>query len=320
MAEGVEFCRKAWYDVGMKKMLSLLMSLLLLFGCAPIGTAPEPSAADAPDEAPKTVALEPSVSAEAFEIAVSEEPAAPAATGIPVPTEAPTATPEPTIAPTATPEPTATPDPNRKMVALTFDDGPNFHYTTYFLDVIEKYDVRVTFFLLGSAINDETGVLLQRMVDQGCELGVHGLNHDRMVYFNSHKNYVRLNATKKEISGWIEGGYESHLMRPPGGMQNEDVRSGARQAEMAVVKWSVDSADWKTRNKTEILKVCYEKIQDGSIVLFHDRLQSTLDAIDELIPWLLEQGYELVTVSELLESTGNPIRYGKLYYSRKDAE
>ena len=102
-------------------------------------------------------------------------------------------------------------------------------------------------------------------------------------------------------------------MRPPAANSNNNVLRGAKAAEMAVVLWSVDSADWKVRNRTKILDTGKTKIANGSIVLFHDRIQQTLEAIDELIPWLLDQGYELVTVSELLQRDGSEIEYGEVY-------
>ena len=199
------------------------------------------------------------------------------------------------------------------MVALTFDDGPNNVYTMQFLDVLEKYGVRATFFVLASAIHDDNGYILQRMVDLGCEIGVHGQNHDMMTGFDASTNAKRIERTKLEISEAIEGGYETHLMRPPGGNRNSNVLRGAKYAETAVILWSVDSADWKVRNKAKILDTVETKVTNGSIVLFHDRIQQTLEAIDELIPWLLDQGYELVTVTELLESAGGTIEYGNVY-------
>ena len=203
------------------------------------------------------------------------------------------------------------------MVALTFDDGPNLTLTVPVLEKLEQYHVKATFYVLGSAITEKSGYMLQMMVDGGHEIGVHGLNHDKMTEFSGRKNAERLLKTCEEISGWIEGGYQPKTMRPPGGSINGHVQSGAKKAGLAVIKWSVDTADWKTQNVKKIMEVVKKRTKNGSIILCHDHHQPTLDALDEMIPWLLEQGYDLVTVSELLESTGTPLEPGKVYYSKE---
>jgi peptidoglycan/xylan/chitin deacetylase (PgdA/CDA1 family) len=85
-----------------------------------------------------------------------------------------------------------------------------------------------------------------------------------------------------------------------------------KNAELACILWSIDTRDWSNRNKKTIVKIVKKEVKNGSIILFHDRISATLEAIDELIPWLQEQGYDLVTVTELLESAA-PIEYGKSY-------
>ena len=286
-------------------MLKTVLCLLLCIGCTALPAAELPAA---PSAAPT---LEPDTAEYVVEAEVEVLTAPPAPTPVPTPEPTATPTPAPTSEPTPTPEPTK--DPHRPMVALTFDDGPNLTLTEPVLEKLREYNVVATFFLLASAINDKTGPMLQHMVDQGCEIGVHGLNHNRMVNFSSSINAKRLKAAAKEISGWIEGGYQPHTMRPPGGKYNSDVLQGAKSAEMAVILWSVDTLDWKTQNVKKIMDVVKADTTDGAIILCHDHHKPTLDALDEMIPWLLEQGYELVTVSELLESSEQGLVYGKLY-------
>ena len=120
-----------------------------------------------------------------------------------------------------------------------------------------------------------------------------------------------------EFSGWVEGGYQPRTMRPPGGSTNGHVTSGAKQAGLAVIRWSVDTYDWKTQNVKKIMDVVKKETKNGSIILCHDHHKPTLDALDEMIPWLLEQGYDLVTVSELLESSGTPLEPGKVYFRKE---
>ena len=106
--------------------------------------------------------------------------------GTPEPTEEPTPepteepTPEPTPEPTEEPTPEPMPDPDRLMVALTFDDGPNPNNTGRILDILEQNGVKATFFVLGTSISDNTAFQLQRMVDLGCEIGIHGQDHSNL--------------------------------------------------------------------------------------------------------------------------------------------
>ena len=228
----------------------------------------------------------------------------------PVPTPTPLPTDTPTPSPTPSPEPTATPDPNRKMVALTFDDGPNPDYTMKFLDVLEKYQAVGTFFVIGYRLNDPSApATIQRMADMGCDIGIHGLTHDKMTNYSRSKNVSRFNTMKERISSMVEGGYTPHLMRPPYGTMNSTVLRAAKETELACIRWSIDTLDWSNHNASKVIKTVQEEVKDGSIILFHDRLDCSLEAIDVLIPWLREQGYDIVTVTELLESAG-PIEYG----------
>ena len=203
------------------------------------------------------------------------------------------------------------------MVALTFDDGPNLTLTIPVLEKLEQYHVKATFYVLASAINDESGPMLQRMVDQGCEIGVHGLTHELMTNFSGGQNAMRLLKACDVISSRIDGGYQPKTMRPPGGTTNGQVTSGAKQAGLAVVRWSVDTVDWYTQNVEKIMEVVKKKTKNGAIILCHDHHKPTLDALDEMIPWLLEQGYDLVTVSELLESSGTPLEPGRVYLCKE---
>ena len=292
----------------MKKLFVIMISVLLLLGsfaCAeakPAATQAQPTAEIT--DVPKTPEPTPKPTE-----APTEEPT-------PEPTESPT--PEPTEEPTPTPEPTK--DPNRPMVALTFDDGPNMNLTIPVLEKLEQYHVKATFYVLCPAFNETTVPMLQMMVDGGHEIGVHGLTHELMTHFTRAENAQRLTKACETISGWIEGGYQPKTMRPPGGSNNGNVKNGAKDAGLAVIIWSVDTLDWYTQDVKKIMDVVKKETKDGAIILCHDHHKPTLDALDEMIPWLLEQGYDLVTVSELLESTGKPLEPGKLYFQKENGD
>lgn len=308
----------------MKRCIVLILILLFCFGC----TQREVTEYADPEKTPEKTAVQEATESSAHEAegtsanAQTEEIVVTVDTPVPVtnsplptlpPTPTPTPSPEPTPEPTPTPTPEPTKDPNRKMVALTFDDGPNLTLTIPVLEKLEQYHVKATFFLLASAINDTSGPMLQMMIDGGHEIGVHGLTHERMTNFSASKNTKRLNSAAAEISGWIEGGYQPVVMRPPGGNRDGKVTLGAKNAGMAVILWDVDTLDWKTQNVEKIMDVVKKRTKNGSIILCHDHHKPTLDSLDVMIPWLLEQGYELVTVSELLNSQPGGMVPGTVY-------
>jgi len=205
------------------------------------------------------------------------------------------------------------------MVALTFDDGPNLTYTPQVLDKLEQYGAKGTFFVVGSHLNEKSKPLLQRMADAGHDIGMHGLNHTAMTRFSAAKNTDRFEQMRQKISEQIEGGYDTHLLRPPYGSQNKNVLKACAAAGVACIRWSVDTRDWSNKNANTIFRIVQRDTKNGAIILFHDRLESTVASLDKVIPWLQEQGYALVTVTELLESAG-PIVYGQDYRYKKISE
>jgi peptidoglycan/xylan/chitin deacetylase (PgdA/CDA1 family) len=118
---------------------------------------------------------------------------------------------------------------------------------------------------------------------------------------------------RARIFAQIDGGYDAHLLRPPFGSLNKTVRRACKTADAASIRWSVDTRDWSNKNPRTILKIVKAETKDGAIILFHDRLDTTVTALEEAIPWLQAQGYDLVTVTELIESSGQSIRYGEDY-------
>ncbi len=231
------------------------------------------------------------------------------------PTREPEPTEEPTPEPTPTPE--ATPDPNRRMLALTFDDGPSESYTMMVLDILEQYGARATFFVQGNHLKDK-GEILNRMVSLDCEIGCHGWNHTRMTTQSRDDMQKDFTRAIERISSEIEGGYTVTLMRPPYGDTNNSVFSAMKGIDLAIIKWNVDSRDWESRNADKIFEVCTSGLKSGQILIFHDKTQSTVDAIARLVPYFIENGYDLVTVTELIESSGSPVEAGKCYRFRPE--
>lgn len=183
--------------------------------------------------------------------------------------------------------------PKKKMIALTFDDGPDMNDTADILDELKKYNVSATFFVLGSRV-DMAPDLLQRMVMEGHEIGNHTYSHKQLTHLKKDKILWEVNETQKAIYN-VTGKYPT-VIRLPFGEKNDMVLSCMKQE---VINWTIDSEDWRSKNGDVIVKKVMSQVKDGDIILFHDIFSSTGDAVKMLIPELIARDYQLVTVSEL---------------------
>jgi peptidoglycan/xylan/chitin deacetylase (PgdA/CDA1 family) len=235
-------------------------------------------------------------------------------------TTAVTTTAATTTAPvTTTPEPEPTPppfpilDPLRPIVALTFDDGPSA-YTEQILDLMEKYDARGTFFVLGERIEYRPETLL-RAVELGSEVAGHSWSHPSLTVHSPERIRQELLDTQEAIEAVV--GFAPSFYRPPYGAFNDTVKSVSAELGLAVVNWSVDTRDWQTRNVNSIYNEIMHGVQTRQypIVLTHDIYDATVKAMERIIPELTELGYQFVTVSELFNHTGNHLEAGEVYYS-----
>lgn len=208
-------------------------------------------------------------------------------------------------------------DPNKPMVALTFDDGPKPGITDKILDVLEQYNARATFFVLGWRFGREGKEdILRRAVSLGCEIGNHTWSHDRL----PGQNYV---AVRNEIRNTNKvvfdiTGVQPHCFRPPGGQNTYEAMRVARENDMVVVLWSqsgnVHEGDPnKIAQNVEKQIVDGDVLEDGDIVLLHDTHVSMVDAVKIIVPKLIDEGYQLVTVWELLNCADQPPVYGRVY-------
>ena len=178
---------------------------------------------------------------------------------------------------------------------------------------MERYEAKGTFFVIGSSLSDKTRPILQRMADMGCDIGSHDLTHADLTRFSASTNLKRIEKMRARISAQIEGGYDVRLLRPPYGYVNKALRRACQEGQVACVRWSVDTRDWSNKSPKTILKIVKREAKDGAILLFHDRLPTTVTALESVIPYLKEQGFDLVTVTELIESGGQPLQYGADY-------
>ena len=258
----------------MNRFFSFALALLILFSCtACVGRAAAPADGDGPASAPQDVAAPQPLDTESSDEPEPEEESAP----LPE---------EPYV---------RVIDPSRPMVALTFDDGPDETWSNAILDVLEENHALATFFEVGRNVRacpDPVG----RMVEMGCEVASHS---------NAHKDLSKLKkkALLQDLdaadAAFAAAGAEAPLLvRPPYGAVNKNVKSATGRA---MITWTVDTEDWKSRDAQTVIDYVQSIPElDGEIILMHSIYQSTAEAVAVLVPWLQEQGYQLVTVTELM--------------------
>ena len=180
-----------------------------------------------------------------------------------------------------------------KVVALTFDDGPSSTTTPQVLDILAKYGIHATFFVLGSHISGNESIL-QRMVSEGNEIGNHTWNHVSLSALSTVQVSSEISSTNQAIQAAT--GYCPKVFRPPYGATNATVQAAAGIHQ---VLWSVDTLDWKSHNTQAILSNVQNQVKPGGVILMHDIHQTTVDALPTIIDYLKSQGYSFVTVSQL---------------------
>lgn len=189
-------------------------------------------------------------------------------------------------------------DPNGKYVALTFDDGPSEDVTPRVLSILNEYDAKATFFMLGSQV-DYFPDIAKQVADAGHEIGNHTWKHQDLTLLGSENIRKEVSETADRIHNAT--GVRPYLFRPPYGAYNELVINDSAQSGNAIILWSVDSLDWQSRNANAVYQEITQEITPGAIVLMHDIHPTTADALPKLLETLRDEGYQFVTVSQLLK-------------------
>ena len=192
-------------------------------------------------------------------------------------------------------------DPTKPVIALTFDDGPNNTTTLAVLDLLEKYQVRASFFLVGNNITESTENVIRRADEMGCEIDNHSRSH-------SYMNKLTPEEIKEEtdyVSDKVEEitGQPTPFFRPPYIAVNNTMYESIDMPFIC----GYGCNDWDSKVSVEDrINGVLENVQDGTIILLHDSEgnNATVQALDTIIPSLLEQGYQFATVSELFEAKG----------------
>ncbi len=309
------------------KIAALLLAAVMLTGCA--GDAPTDGGSEVTAEATSattTTAAPADTTTAATSNDIIEESTAQTEGNAPTEEAAPTAEAEATTAATEATTPateattpateaivttadTTTTAPTEqeeapvevKYAALTFDDGPNTTTTAEVLDVLEKYDVIASFFLIGQNINDESAKVVRRAYDMGCEINNHSKTHPYMNQMTVEEIIEEFTYTDDKI--FEITGERSKFFRPPYIAVSEDMLTRIDVPFIA----GIGCNDWMDNNPADRRAMSIlRQVKDGDIILLHDAEGNhmTVEALDTIIPEMLAQGYKFVTVTELFNIKG----------------
>lgn len=181
-------------------------------------------------------------------------------------------------------------------IALTFDDGPNATYTPLLLDGLKERGVKATFFLIGKNIEKGNNrELVLRMYEEGHLLGNHTYNHVEITKVSDEEAFRELTMTNDLVRDIT--GVQMEYMRPPFGVWQKKLE---QEIHVIPVLWSVDPLDWSSENEDEIVNKVVTEVQENDIILLHDSYDSSIKAALRIIDLLQAEGYEFVTVDELI--------------------
>lgn len=202
-------------------------------------------------------------------------------------------------------------DPEKPMIALTFDDGPHYINTPRLLKALENNGARATFFVLGdrSFFTEANKEALRQLAASGNEVASHTYSHKNLAQLSQEDMIAEITRAADNIYA-LTGEYPT-FVRPPYGSYNDMVK---QYANAPLITWNVDSEDWKSRDADTIVAHVLEEARDGRIVLMHDIHTFSVEAAERLIPELVERGYQIVTLRELFYYKGVELENGKVYH------
>ena len=182
----------------------------------------------------------------------------------------------------------------KKQIAITFDDGPNPEYTMKLLEGLKKRGVKATFFVLGEEVERYPDIL-KAAYDDGHLIGVHSYQHVNFGRIGDAAALEQVEKTRQAIYD-VTGEYTGYI-RPPYGCWKKELD---QELPMIEVLWDIDPLDWATKDADTVVQRVLQKCPDGSIILLHDASESSVCAAFTIIDTLQKQGYEFVTVDEMI--------------------
>ncbi len=200
-----------------------------------------------------------------------------------------------------------------KIVAFTFDDGPS-EYTMEIVNTLVLNNSKATFFELGNRMkyNQE---IVKNVLNNGMEIGSHTYAHKNLNKLTIEEIDEEINSTNiifNEITG-----ENIKLLRPPYGNANELVKS---RVNTPIITWNIDTNDWLYKDSEHVYNHIIENIESGDIILMHDVYSETVEAVKKVVPYLIEKGYKITTVSELAKYNNIELKEKEVYRSLKVIE
>jgi len=199
---------------------------------------------------------------------------------------------------------------NKKLIALTFDDGPS-NNTKYFIKELQKRDALVTFFVVGNRVKKYEDVLKEAYL-MGNQIGSHTYSHKNLLYLNEEEITKEIEKTNEAIYNVI--GTKPTIIRVPYGNINKKIRS---ISNMNHILWNVDTLDWKYKNSNRVYKGIIKHAEDGNIILLHDIFKTSVNGVLKAIDELKKQGYEFVTIDEMVYLKNIKLDKSKTYFNFK---
>ena len=191
-------------------------------------------------------------------------------------------------------------DNQSKRIALTFDDGPHYKYTGEILDILKEYGAKATFFVVGE-LAERYPELVLRELAEGHEVGNHTWSHPKMAKLTSDQLRNEILRTERLLNEIAD--YRPKFFRPPEGSFKKSSEELAEANDYTLILWTVDTRDWAHTPVQKITKNVLGSVKAGDIILMHDFVQKrspTPDALEKILPVLIERGFSPVTVSELI--------------------
>ncbi len=184
-----------------------------------------------------------------------------------------------------------------RVISVSFDASWGGDKTLRILDILDEYDARATFYLVGIWV-DKYPELVQAIHERGHEIGNHSDSHPHMTQLSDTRMRQELQGMSDKVEAIT--GQRPTLFRPPYGDYNNQVITVAREEGYEAVQWSVDSLDWKNRGVDDLIKRATSNVQPGDIILFHNDSQYIVDALPTILKTYREQGFTMIPCSEIL--------------------